>query len=215
MRACTRSERSRRRASSTALATVAHGSGFLAVFVAGVLIGDVRAPYKAEIERFHGALANLAEITVFVALGITIDLTDVFSGSDWLKALLLAVVLALVARPLVAGLLLLPIRLRWGERLFVMWSGLKGAVPILLASLALLEGVDQSRRIYEIVFVVVAFSVIVQGSLIPVVAERLHVPMRMVHPEPWHISVRLAKEPSAVRRFVVAAGSRAAGRAHR
>jgi cell volume regulation protein A len=191
-------------------ATVAHGSGFLAVFVTGILVGDARAPYKAEIEGFHRALASLAEITVFVALGLTIDLSDVFSGSDWLKALALGVVLALIARPLVAGPLLLPVRLRWGERLFIMWSGLKGAVPILLAALALLQGVDHAQQIYEIVFVVVAFSVIVQGSLVPSMARWLHVPMRMSDLEPWHISMRLPREPSGVRRFTVASGSRAA-----
>ena len=192
-------------------ATVAHGSGFLAVFVTGILVGDARAPYKAEIEGFHRALASLAEITVFVALGLTIDLTDVFSGSNWLKALALGVVLALIARPFVAGPLLLPVRLRWGERLFIMWSGLKGAVPILLAALALLQGVDHAQQIYEIVFVVVAFSVIVQGSLVPSMARWLHVPMRLSDLEPWHISMRLPKEPSGMRRFTVAPGGRAAG----
>jgi potassium/hydrogen antiporter len=192
-------------------ATVAHGSGFLAVFVTGILVGDARAPYKTEIRRFHHSLASLAEITVFVVLGLTIDVTDVFSGTDWLKALALGVILALVARPLVAAPLLLPVRLRWGERLFVMWSGLKGAVPILLAALALLQGVDHAREIYEIVFVVVAFSVIVQGSLVPSMADWLRVPMRMSELEPWHISMRLPREPSGVQRFTVARGARADG----
>jgi len=192
-------------------ATVAHGSGFLAVFVTGVLIGDERAPYKSEIESFHRSLASLAEITVFVALGLTIDLTNVFSSSDWLRALALGVVLALIARPLVAAPLLLPVRLRWGERLFIMWCGLKGAVPILLAALAVMQGVAHSQRIYEIVFVVVAFSVIAQGSLVPSVARWLRIPMRTSDLEPWHISVRLPKEPSGVRRFTVAPRGRAAG----
>src|SRR4051794_9425353 len=193
------------------VATVAHGSGFLAVFVAGLLIGDARAPYKGEIESFHKALANLAEIAVLVALGLPIDITEVFSGDDWAKALVLAVFLVLVARPAVTGLLLLPVRLRWGERLFVMWSGLKGAVPILLAALALLAETPNAQRVYEIVFIVVAFSVIVQGSLVPEAARRLHVPMRMIEQEPWNLSVGLAREPSDVRHFMVAEGARAAG----
>jgi cell volume regulation protein A len=163
-------------------ATVAHGSGFLAVFVTGLLIGDARAPDKREVVNFHKALANLGEIAVFVALGLTIDITDVFSGDDWPKALVLALFLALVARPLVVGALLLPVRLRGGERLFVMWSGLKGAVPILLAALALLEDVPHAQRVYEIVFVVVAFSVIAQGSLVPEAARRFGVPMRELEP---------------------------------
>jgi cell volume regulation protein A len=192
------------------VATVAHGSGFLAVFVAGLLISDVRAPYKGEIERFHTVLASLAEIVVFVALGLTITLDDI-GGSEFLDGLLLAIILAFVARPLAALVVLLPVRLRWGERIFVMWGGLKGAVPILLAALVLLAEVEDSRRIYEIVFVVVAFSVIVQGSSIPFVASRLGIRMRTVEPEPWNISIGLRKEPGGVWRFVVARGSRAEG----
>jgi potassium/hydrogen antiporter len=193
-------------------ASIVGGSGFLAVFIAGLLIGDVRAPFKSEIERFHTALASLAEIVVFVALGLTIDLTNLLTSTRLLEGLALAVLLALVARPVVAGLLLLGTELRGGERLFVMWGGLKGAVPILLATFALLAGVDEAERIYDVVFVVVAFSVIVQGSTIPFVAARLGVPMRFVEPEPWDVSIRLRNEPRDVRRFLVVRRSRAAGR---
>src|SRR5919109_498181 len=189
--------------------TVAHGSGFLAVFIAGLLVSDIRAPYKGEIERFHTALASLGEIVVFVALGLTITLDDI--GGDLLDGLLLAIILAFVARPAAAGLLLLPARLRWGERIFIMWGGLKGAVPILLAAFALLADVDDAERIYEIVFVVVAFSVIVQGSSLPFVASKLGIGMRTVEPEPWNISIGLRKEPGGVWRFVMAKGARAEG----
>ena len=119
--------------------------------------------------------------------------------------------LALVARPLAVALLLLPVRLRFGERLFIAWGGLKGAVPILLAAFALLAGVGGSDRIYDIVFVVVLFSVIVQGSTIPLVASRLGVPMRIVEPEPWDLSIRLRNEPRDVRRLVVGPRARALG----
>jgi potassium/hydrogen antiporter len=193
------------------IAAVAHGSGFLAVFVAGLLIGDARAPYKAEIERFHTSLASIAEIVVFAALGLTIDLTDLGHGSLWADGLVLALLLAFVARPIVVGVLLLPARLRAGERLFVMWGGLKGAVPILLAAFALIAEVRDANRIYGIVFVVVAFSVIVQGTTIPFAASRLQIPMRVVEPEPWDLSIRLRREPQGVQRYVVAPGSRAAG----
>jgi cell volume regulation protein A len=160
------------------VATVAHGSGFLAVYIAGILIGDADIPAKRGIERFHTSLASLAEIVVFVALGLTIDLTALGDNHRWLDGLVLAVVLALVARPLAVGPLLLLVRLSGGERLFIMWSGLKGAVPILLASFAVLAAVDDADRIYGIVFVVVAFSVIVQGATIPYAARRLRIPMR-------------------------------------
>ncbi len=158
-------------------ATLVHGSGFLAVFLAGLLIGDLGAPHQAEIEGFHSSLASLAEITAFAALGLTIDLTDVLSSGDWLDGLVLAALLGFVIRPVVVVLLLLPVRLDWGERLFIAWSGLKGAVPILLAALAVIAAVDDAAQIYDVVFVVVLFSVAVQGTLLPTVAARLRVPL--------------------------------------
>jgi potassium/hydrogen antiporter len=141
--------------------SVAQGSGFLAVFVAGVLLGGVDVPRRAEIERFHTSLASLAEVVVFVVLGLTIDVTNLLGSSHLWEGLALAVILAAIARPLAVGPLLLPVHMKRNERLFVIWAGLRGAVPILLATLALLAAVDDAERIYDIVFVVVAFSVIV------------------------------------------------------
>jgi cell volume regulation protein A len=184
------------------VASVAHGSGFLAVFVAGILVGDSRAPYKMEIERFHTALASLGEIVAFVGLGLTIDLTDLDVTDVWVDGLLLALLLAFVVRPLVVGALLAPTKLDRGEQVFVMWGGLKGAVPILLAAFAILEGADGAARIYGIVFVVVLFSVLVQGTSIPFVAPRLGVPMRI-------------RDPGGTMTFSVAVGSLADGRAVR
>jgi cell volume regulation protein A len=162
------------------LASVAHGSGFLAVFIAGLALSELDLPYKRQIERFHTALASLGEIVVFVVLGLTVNVSQLFDDRVWLDGLLLAVALAFVARPLGLAPLLAPMKMRMGEKLFIAWGGLKGAVPILLAALAILAGVDDARRIYEIVFVVVLFSVIVQGATIPFAASRLGVPMRVV-----------------------------------
>jgi cell volume regulation protein A len=159
------------------LAAVSHGSGFLAVFVAGIVIGDAQIPKHLEVRHFQSALANLGELAVFVALGLTVDLGYILSGSLWWEGLLLAVILGFVVRPLVVSPLLLPSRLTRGERLFVTWAGLKGAVPILLASLAVVAHTEDANQIYGIVFVVVLFSVVVQGTLVPRVAERLGVPM--------------------------------------
>ena len=161
------------------IASVAHGSGFLAVFIAGLALGDLDIPYKRQIRRFHTALASLAEIVVFVALGLTVHVTQ-FGASIWLDGLVLAVLLAFLARPLGLAPLLAPLRLRIGEKLFIAWGGLKGAVPILLAAFAILAEVDDAQRVYEIVFVVVGFSVVVQGASVPFVASRLGVPMRVV-----------------------------------
>ena len=195
------------------VATMAHGSGFLAVFVAGILLGDVRAPYKAEIERFHSSLASLAEIIAFAVLGLTVSVTDIVHSDVWWVGLVLAVVLALVLRPLLVGPLLLPVDLRPGERLFVMWSGLKGAVPILLGTYVLTSGVHDAERLYGIVVVVVTFSVIVQAGLVPTVAERAGVPMRVVEPEPWSLGMRFRDRPSGLRRFQVVPGAPADGTA--
>jgi cell volume regulation protein A len=193
------------------LATLAHGSGLLAVFVAGILLGDVRAPYKAEIERFHSSLASLAEIVAFTMLGLTVSLAGLAHGDAWLVGLALAVLLALVVRPVLVGLLLVPVRLGGGERVFVLWSGLKGAVPILLGTYILTSGVADADRLYQIVVVVVAFSVVVQGGLAPAVARWAGVPMRVVEPEPWALGMRFRHEPAALRRHVVSAGSPADG----
>ena len=161
-------------------ATVAHGSGFLAVFVAGILVGDVRYPEESAVRSFNSAVADLGELATFVALGITIDLASIFTDGLWWRGLVLAALLGFVIRPLVVGPLLVPMRLNWGERGFIVWSGLKGAVPILLASLAVVGGTSHAKEIYGVVFVVVLLSVLVQGSLVPHVARRLGVPMERV-----------------------------------
>jgi cell volume regulation protein A len=196
-------------------ASILHGSGFLAVFVAGLLLGDARAPFKGEIERFSSALASLAEIIVFIALGLTIDVSGLDDQDIWSDGLLFALVLAFAVRPLVVAVLLAPARLTLGERAFIAWSGLKGAVPILLGTLVVLGGIEEDRRIYGIVFVVVAFSVLVQGSLVPFVARLCAVPMHERRLTPWDVSVRLEQEPSGLEHFVVAEGSRADGLAVR
>jgi cell volume regulation protein A len=191
--------------------TVAHGSGFLAVFVAGIVLGDERAPFKLEIERFHSALASLGEIVAFVVLGLTVHLADLTRTDVWLPGLVLGVSLAFIIRPLLVGLCLIPARLQRNEQAFVLFAGLKGAVPILLGSLLLAANIPGAQRLYGIVIVVVAFSVLVQGSLVPTVVRALHLPMRIVEPQPWSLGVRLAEEPEGVLRLTVAAGSRADG----
>lgn len=159
------------------VAFAAHGSGFLAVFVAGVLVGDDQAPARAEVESLEAALSTLAEFVVFVALGLTVDLGTV-SAAHWGEGIALAAFVALVARPLAVGPLLAPTTLRRGERLFVVWGGLKGAVPLLLAAFVVGRHAPDARRIYDLVFVAVLVSVAVQGSSISAAARRLGVTPR-------------------------------------
>jgi len=191
--------------------TVTHGSGFLAVFVAGIVLGNERAPFKREIERFHAALASLGEIVAFVVLGLTVDLGVLARTDVWVPGLVLGASLALVIRPVLVGICLLPARLRRNEQAFVLFAGLKGAVPILLGSLLLAANIPGAQRLYGIVIVVVAFSVLVQGSLVPTAVRALHLPTRILLPQPWSFGVRLADEPEGVLRLTVAAGSRADG----
>jgi cell volume regulation protein A len=126
------------------------------------------------------SLSGLAEIAAFVALGLTVGLSDLEEGGVWAEGLTLALILAFIARPIAILPLLLPARLTWGERIFIAWGGLKGAVPILLGALAVLASVDDAGELYGIVFIVVLFSVIVQGASVPIVAERLRIPFRRV-----------------------------------
>jgi cell volume regulation protein A len=207
-------------------AAAAHGSGFLAVLLAGIIVGDARAPYKREIERFASAVGNLGEIVAFAVLGLSISLDQVFSHGRVWTGVALAALLILLVRPVFVGLLLAPIKLHLGERAFVLWAGLKGAVPILLGTYVLAGGssaradvasggggADAAGRIYDVIFVVVTLSVIVQGGLVPVLARRLHVPMHVTEPEPWALGMRFRDEPEGLHRYFVTAGSPADGTA--
>jgi potassium/hydrogen antiporter len=159
-------------------ATLAHGSGFLAVFIAGIVIGDEGAPHKESIAQFHTVLAGLAEIVAFVVLGLTVDLGVVTRADVLVPGLVLAVVVAIAVRPICVGLCLVPARLPRSESVFIVFAGLKGAVPLLLGELMLAAGVADAERLYGIVVVVVVFSVLVQGTLTPTVANALKSPMK-------------------------------------
>jgi cell volume regulation protein A len=193
------------------VATIAEGSGYLAVLVAGILVGDERAPYKREIEHFASALATIAEIVAFVVLGLSVDLSEVFSDSRIWMGLGLAALLIVVVRPVLVGLTLLPIELTRGERFFVLFSGLKGAVPILLGTYVLAEHTAHAQQIYDLIFVVVFVSVVLQGGLVPTAAKLFKVPMRVVDPEPFALGMRFRDEPRGLHRYVVSAGSPADG----
>jgi cell volume regulation protein A len=192
-------------------ATVAQGSGFLAVLVAGIIIGDEPAPYKREIERFHSSLASLAEIVAFVMLGLTMRLSQLASASAWAAGLALAALLAFVIRPVLGGLVTLPVRLTVPERVFFLWTGLKGAVPILLGMAIVNSGTPGATRAYQVIFVIVGFSVTIQGGLVPTLAHRLRIPLRTVEPEPWSLGVRFSEEPEGLHRYHVATGAAADG----
>ncbi|RNL80220.1 cation:proton antiporter [Nocardioides marmorisolisilvae] len=193
------------------VADVLSGSGFLAVLLAGVLLGDARAPYKHDIERFASGLSSLAEIVAFTILGLTIDLHDVFSGTVLWVGLGITALLVLIIRPLLVGVMMLRMNLERGEKAFILGAGLKGAVPILLGLFALGEGGPGTHRLYLVVFVVVLTSALLQGSLVPAMANWFKVSMNVVALEPWSLGLRFRAEPTGLQFHVVAAGSAADG----
>ncbi|HET6151626.1 MAG TPA: cation:proton antiporter [Marmoricola sp.] len=195
------------------LAEVLNGSGFLAVLLAGVVCGDVRAPYKREIERFASGLSSLAEIVVFTVLGLSVDLHAIWHWDVLGAGLLIALLLGLVIRPLAVGVLMTVVDLRPGERAFVLLAGLKGAVPILLGIFVLEAHPAGAGRVYGTIFVVVLASVLIQGGLVPQMTRVFGIPMSSVDPEPWSLGMRFRSEPPEMQRHVVAAGAAADGTA--
>ncbi|MCU1597738.1 MAG: hypothetical protein JWQ47_1477 [Glaciihabitans sp.] len=194
-----------------AAAALLGGSGFLAVLLAGILVGDARAPYKREVERFSAGVASVAEIIAFSVLGLSVNLDNVFRPDVIWTGVGIAALLILVIRPLFVGLVIVPIKLRMGERAFILWAGLKGAVPILLGMFILQAHIPGASRIYAIIFVVVLISVILQGGLVPLFAKIFRIPTRLVEPEPWALGLRFNQEPQGLQRYTVEPGSPASG----
>lgn len=157
-------------AGTFAAASAVHGSGFLAAFIAGIVVGDA-VHSDRPIATVAGVAAALGEVAVFAALGVTASRADI--GEHLLVGVVLFVVLTFVVRPLVVGVLLYRSSLDRHERLFVAWAGLKGAVPVLLAALAVIADVRDASTVYAVVFVAVAASLLVQGTTIPLVVDRL------------------------------------------
>ena len=129
----------------------------------------------------------------------------------WLPGLLYGVLLAVLIRPVLVGLCLLPARLPAKDTAFVLFAGLKGAVPILLGGSLITARIADAHRLYGIVIVAVVFSVAVQGSLTATVARALRLPVHQVEPEPWALAIRLSAEPHNVHHLTVTDGSPAAG----
>lgn len=147
------------------------GSGFLAVYLAGLVMGNRPMQSSQNIKRFHDGIASLAQIGMFLMLGIIVTPSELLPVS--LDAALLAAVLILVARPLAVVLCLVPFRFPWREQLFIGWVGLRGAVPIILALFPLLAGLEQAAYFFHVVFFVVLISLLVQGSTVSLAARWL------------------------------------------
>jgi cell volume regulation protein A len=157
----------------TAYATgaLAHGSGFLAVYLASLVLGNARLPHSPATRGFADGLGWIAQIGMFVLLGLLVVPHEM--GDDVVPALLVGLILTMVARPLGVLLCLTPFRVPWQEQVLMSWAGLRGAVPIILATIPMVNGVENSRRIFNIVFVLVVVYTLVQGPTLPWLARRL------------------------------------------
>jgi cell volume regulation protein A len=151
--------------------TLLHGSGFLAVYTAGVVLGNGPLPLRTGLFRVHDALAWLSQITMFLILGLLVD-THGLLAVGW-AGLGLGLALAFIARPIAVLLCLLPFRYPAKEKAYISWVGLRGAVPIVLSTFPLLAGAPGSERIFLVVFCVVVVSTLLPGSTVAWVTRRL------------------------------------------
>jgi cell volume regulation protein A len=156
-----------------ATGTIAHASGFLAVYVAGVALGNARLPHRQAILGFAEGLAWLAQIGLFVLLGLLASPGRL--GHAVAPALIIGLALVLLARPLSVLVSVTPFRIGWRDQAFLSWAGLRGAVPIVLATIPLSERVPGATALFDVVFVLVVVFTLIQGGTLPPVAGRLRV----------------------------------------
>lgn len=187
------------------------GSGFLAIFIAGVVVGNSRFVFKRGVFLFHDGMAWLSQIMMFVVLGLLIDpkgLLDV-----WFEGLLIAFVLIFLARPLSVVPMMLPFGFERNEIALVSWVGLRGSVPIVLAIFPLLFGVEHAPLIFNVVFVVVLLSATVQGGTLVRVARWLGLDEAPPARPPATLEITALDEVNAdIVEYTLAADSRAVGR---
>jgi len=159
------------------IAVFLKGNGILAVYLAGLMLGKAEFPNKKMIMKFHDGLAWLAQIVMFVTLGLLVFPSHIVPliGAGFLLTFLLMV----VARPVSILLCLLPFNINIRKKVMVAWVGLRGSVPIILATFPFMAGIPQADTIFNIVFFVVITSVLIQGMSIPILSKilKLGVPL--------------------------------------
>jgi cell volume regulation protein A len=151
-------------------ATVLQGSGLLAVYLAGLLLGEERIPYRSGLLRFHDATAWLSQVGMFLLLGLLVTPADALPAIGWGVGVALALTFAV--RPLVVLFCLTPFGYRLREALFVGWAGLRGAVPIVLAIFPVLAGLDGAREVFHGVFFIVLVGAVLPGATLSWAARK-------------------------------------------
>ena len=154
-----------------AVAAYIGSSGFLAVYICGLMIGALAPRHRRVVRSFHASLANGADIALFLLLGLLVFPAELPAVA--VPALAVAAILLLIGRPLAVVLAMLPFRLSWKEMTFLSWAGLRGALPIVLATFPATAGVAAGDTIFNIVFFVVLVSALLQGTTIGPLAKRL------------------------------------------
>ncbi len=149
------------------------GNGFLAVYLIGLMLGKVEFPNKIMIVRFHDGLAWLMQIAMFITLGLLVFPSHIIPLIG--PGLLLTILLMVVARPISVLLCLLPFKMNERKKAMVAWVGLRGSVPIILATFPFMAGISQADTIFNIVFFIVIASVLIQGTSIPAISKMLKV----------------------------------------
>ncbi|TWE11745.1 potassium/proton antiporter [Rudaeicoccus suwonensis] len=156
-----------------AAASLAHTSGFIATYLCALLLGNLNLPHHQAVRGFSQALGWLAQIGLFVLLGLLASPARL--DSQIIPAIVIGLVLLLVARP-ASVLLTLPwFRFTWREQAFLSWAGLRGAVPVVLATVPLTVGTPHTEWIFDLVFVLVVVFTLVQALPMPLIARRLGV----------------------------------------
>lgn len=193
-----------------ALTNTAGGSGFLAVYLVGVLVGNRRVHADENVLRAMDGLAWLAQASMFLLLGLLVTPLELLPIVG--PGLLIAAFLMLVARPVAVAICLAPFRVAARETVFVSWVGLRGAVPVVLALFPLMADVEGARMVFNIAFCVALVSLLVQGSTVAMAARHLGVDIPP-HPEPVSRAVVDATREGAweVMQFKVGAASSAVG----
>src|SRR4029453_12019668 len=171
------------------VAQIVHASGFLAVYLAGIIIGNRPTRAHNSVVTFLDAATWLAQIVMFVLLGLLVSPQRL--GSSVIPAVIVALVLMLAARPLAVFLCLVPFRFSWREKTFIAWTGLRGAVAIFLASIPMLVGLSKAYLYFDVAFVVVIISLLLQGWTLAVAARWLHVALPRVDRAPRRVELDL------------------------
>jgi len=188
------------------LTTLLNGSGFLAVYFAGIVMAQRRFIHKNSLTRFHDGIAWVAQIGMFVVLGLLVFPSELPSVA--LRGLVVAAVLIFVARPIAVFLTLAPFRVPWRDRALISWVGLRGAAPIILATFPLMKDAPNANLIFDTVFFIVLTSVLIQGTTIPIVARWLGVSAPTETRAAWPIQPRSMQPPgTSLLELIVPPGS--------